>query len=193
MVLMNSAIVGHTSPLQDFDTSLDFDRYPDEPLELVELRIGDKSIKDKIATKWRNNSFGQDTVTFKEQEGWFRHLQVRLRNVSGKPISGVRAQLYFRSSDPTTFYSLPLTASTQSGRGILEPGAEITLTVTKQAWGVTALILKHYDVDPDLKPVKFGVDVVQFADGLQWSKGQMLRQDTENPNMWKPVDKVVPG
>jgi len=34
---------------------------------------------------------GLDTVKFKEKEGWFKHLKVRLRNVSGKPIYGLRA------------------------------------------------------------------------------------------------------
>ncbi len=192
MLLMNSVVVAHTSPIQDADKSLDIERYPDEPLELVELKIGDKPIKEKIATKWRHDSFGQDTVTFKGQEAWFRHLQVRLRNISGKPISGVGAYLYFRSSQPKTLYSLQLAASTQLAQGVLEPGADITLTVTEQAWSLTSLILKHYDVNADLLAVMFGVNVVQFGDGLQWSKGQILRRDTDNPNTWKPVDKVVP-
>ncbi len=192
MLLMNSVVVAHTSPIQDADKSLDIERYPDEPLELVELKIADQPIKDKIATKWRHNSIGQDTVTFKEREGWFRHIQVRLRNVSGKTIAGVGANLYFRPSEARVLYSLPLAASTQLGQGVLEPGADITLTVTEQAWSLTADILKRYDVNPDLAPVSLGVDAVRFGDGLQWRRGHLLRPDPDNAYRWIPVDKVVP-
>ncbi len=192
MLLMNSVVVAHKSPSQDTDKSLDIERYADEPLELVEFKIEDQPIKDKIATKSRHSSV-LDTVTFKEREGWFKHLQVRLRNVSGKPIYGVRAHLFFRPSYTKTLFSLPLAGSTQLGQGVLEPGADITLTVTEQAWSLTADILKHYGVNPDLAPVSFGVDVVRFGDDLQWSKGQMLRRDPNNPKLWRPVDKVVPG
>jgi hypothetical protein len=193
MLLMTSPGLALTSTRQDADKSLDIERYPDEPLELVELKVRDQPIKDKIATKSRHNSFGQDTVTFKEREGWFKHLQVRLRNVSGKPIYGVGAHLFFRPSDTKTFYSLPLVGFTQLGRGVLEPGADITLAVTEQAWSLTADILKQFGVNPDVAPVSFGIDVVRFSDGLQWSKGQMLRRNPDNPNRWIPVDKVVPG
>ena len=192
MLLMNSVGVALASTGQDADKSLDIERYADEPLELIELRIGDQPIEDKIAMKFRHNSGGADTVSFKQRDGWFRHLQVRLRNVSSKPIYGVRAHLIFGPSDTKTLYSLPLAGSTQLRRGVLLPGADITLTVTEQAWNLTADILKHYGVNPDLAPVSFGIDVVQFSD-LQWSKGQMLRRDPENSNRWIPVDKVVPG
>jgi hypothetical protein len=61
LLLMNSGVVAHTSPIQDADKTLDIERYPDEPLELVELKIGDQPIKDKIATKWRHDdSFGNE-------------------------------------------------------------------------------------------------------------------------------------
>jgi hypothetical protein len=186
LLINSSGGVSRASVRQDTDKSLDIERYSDEPLELVELMIGDQPIRDKITTKSRRNNEGLDTVTFKEREGWFRHLQVRLRNVSGKPIYGVRAHLFFQPSYTKTLFSLQLAGSTQLRQGVLEPGADITLTVSDQAWSLTADILKHYDVNPDLASVSFGVDVVRFSDDLQWSKGQMLRRDPNNPNMWIP-------
>lgn len=183
MLSMNSIVVALT-PTQVADKSLDIERYSDEPLELIEIKIRHQPIKDKVARKSWNNGVGLDTVTFKEQDGWFRYLHVKLRNVSGKPIYGVRAHLFFKPPHTKTLFSLPLAGSTQLGQGILEPGADITLMVTEQAWSLTSDILKHYDMNPDQVPVSFGVDVVRFSDDLQWSKGQMLRRDPASPNRW---------
>jgi len=167
---------------QDRDKSLNIERYADEPLQLVGLKIGSQSITDKIAVDAHHNSVGIDTITFKQRDGWFRNLEVKLRNVSGKPIYGVSSHLFFRPSETKTVYSLPLAGFTQSGQGVLEPGREITLTVTEQAWAVTAEILKHYDVDPDRAEVSFGIDVVQFGGNEQWSKGRMLRLNPPPPD-----------
>lgn len=176
IVLMNSV-----SFAQDADKSLNIERYNDEPLQLVGLKIGNQSITDKIPVDAHHNSVGIDTITFKQRDGWFRNLEVKLRNISGRPIYGVSSHLYFRPSEAKTLYSLPLAGFTQSGQGVLEPGGEITLTVTEQAWAVTAEILKHYDVDPDKSVVSFGIDIVQFSDNEQWSKGRMLRLNPPPP------------
>ena len=160
---------------QDGDKSLNIERYGDEPLQLVGLKIGSRSITDKLPVTARHNSVGVDTITFNQRDGWFRNLEVKLRNVSGKPIYGVSSHLFFRPSETKTVYRLPLAGLTQAGQGVLEPGGEITLIVTEQAWRLTEEILKYYDVDPDKTVVSFGVDVVQFSDNEQWSKGRMVR------------------
>jgi hypothetical protein len=177
LVLVFSAIVllNSVALAQDGDKSLSIERYADEPLQLIGLKIGNQSITDKIPLNARHNSAGVDTITFNQRDGWFRNLEFRLRNVSGKSIYGVSSHLFFRPSEAKTVYSLPLAGFTQSGQAVLEPGGEITLTVTEQAWRLTAEILKYYDVDPDKSVVSFGVDVVQFSDNEQWSKGRMLR------------------
>src|SRR6266542_2983962 len=66
MLLMNSVVVAHKSPSQDTDKSLDIERYADEPLELVEFKIEDQPIKDKIAKKYRHSSV-LDTVPSKSE------------------------------------------------------------------------------------------------------------------------------
>ncbi len=85
---------------QETDKSLSIERYSDEPLDLVELKIGSQSLKDRIATTFRReNGAGVDTVSFRERQGWFRQLEIRLRNVTSKPIYGVSARLFFRPPD----------------------------------------------------------------------------------------------
>jgi hypothetical protein len=181
------------SVLQGDDKSLDIERYSNEPLELIELKIGEQSVKDRISTKSRLNEEGFDSVKFKENEGWYKRVWIRMRNVSGRPIYGVGAHLYFQPSDTRTLFSVPLTGSTRLKQGVLEPDDDIILTVSDQAWSLTADILKQHGVEPDLASVKFRIDLVRFGDDLQWSKGHQLRRDPHNPNRWNVTDsKATP-
>ena len=178
-------------PAQDTDKSLDIGRYSKEPVELVDLKVGEQSIKDKIATKSLRAGWELATVTFKERNGWFRRIQVKMRNVSGRPIYGLTAYLYFTPPGSQTRYSLPLMASTNLKQGVSEPGGEITLIVSEQAWSLTADIFAKYSVDPDLAPVKFSIGQVRFASDLMWDGGQLLRPDPNNPNRWNVIDTKV--
>ncbi len=80
---LGSAATGSSSKLaaQATDKSLDIERYSNEPLELTELKIGEQSIRDKIATQSRRNDEGLDSVRFRENDGWFKTVWVKLRNV----------------------------------------------------------------------------------------------------------------
>ncbi len=177
----------HAFTGQDADKTLDIARYTVEPLKLVALKVGERDLKNSIAIKSRRDNGGVDTVTFKDQDGWFRRVQIQLRNVSNRSIHGVSAHLYFHPSFTTTLYSLPLAGSTPLKQGVLEPGADITLTVTEQAWNLTSDILLRHNINPDLSSVSFDVDMVQFGDDLRCSRGSMLRSNPANPNMWIPI------
>ncbi|HZJ46791.1 MAG TPA: hypothetical protein VFD63_23645 [Pyrinomonadaceae bacterium] len=172
---------GGTSAIQHSQRTLDIERFSSEPLELTELKVGDHSIKNGIMIKSRSNGEGLDTVSLSAETGWFRRLEVRMRNVSGRTITGVRANLVFQFPPAKTLYSLPLIASTQLQQGFIEPGGEVTLKVTDQVWNLHKEIFRHYDVNPDVGYVKFRVDLIQFVDDTQWSKGYMLRHDPKNP------------
>lgn len=187
-VLLNSIGQASESPAQDAEKSLDIERYLNEPLELVDLKVGEHVIKDKIATKFWRNDGGLDKVTFRERNGWYKRVMITFRNVSGRPIYGVRAHLYFQPPSTTTLFSLPLLASTSLKKGVLDPGAEISLSVSDQAWVLTADILKQHGVDPDLASVKLSIDTVRFSDSLQWSRGHLLGRDPDDPNRWKVMD-----
>src|SRR5437870_7455349 len=89
--LVNSISHAGKSSTQDAEKSLDIERFPDEPLKLVELKIGDNSIKSGIKVKSRDSvsHWGIDNVKFRENVGWFRHVKVKLRNVSGNSLYGI--------------------------------------------------------------------------------------------------------
>jgi len=173
---------------QDSLMSLDIERYPNEPLELVDLKVGGRPVKDKIATKSRRNNEGLDSAKFKEKPGWFRGLTATLRNVSSQPITGLRAFLYFQPPGVRKLFSLPLTRSSNQLQGrALPTGAEISLSVSQELWRVIAGFIQQEGYDVDRVNVILSVESVIFSNGLQWNRGQLLRRDPSDPSVWTPV------
>ena len=173
---------GYTDKLfnQDPEKSLDIERYPNEPLELVDLSVGGHSIKERLTTKFRqskNSNEGLDSVKFKENDGWFRRISARLRNVSGKTVTGLKAFLYFKPVNSEKLFSMPLARVRQSADKVLKPNAEIVVRVDEQALAMTLDMLKQDGVDADLASVTLSVETVIFASNLQWYRGLLLQPD----------------
>jgi hypothetical protein len=118
-----------------------------------------------------------------------RYRKVRLRNISGKPINGLRSYLYFKPPGSTVLFRVALVPSRDLQLQNVDAAAEIDLTVTNQQWNQTAEILKQHGADPKLSAVTFSVELVSFSDGLQWYRGRLLRRDPEDPSKWIPVEK----
>ncbi|MFN2454063.1 MAG: hypothetical protein ABR577_07560 [Pyrinomonadaceae bacterium] len=177
---------------QDAEKSLDIERYPSEPLELVDIKVSGQSIKDKIKVKNRRGNEGLDNAKFTDKEDWFRRVSVRLRNVSGRPIYGLVAYLYFQPPGLRTLFRVNLSHSKQLRQEPLVPGAEITLTVSEQSWSQTANILKRQGVDANSSSVTFSEQFIVFSDSLQWHEGYLVQPDPNTPNKWIPVDKATP-
>jgi hypothetical protein len=76
---------------QEADKVLEIERYPNEPFELVRVRIGGQNVRDRLKTKFKDNKskFGIDSVKFKEKDDWYKRISITLRNTSDKPVYGV--------------------------------------------------------------------------------------------------------
>ena len=112
-VLITGSFIGsrgfaHRSPAQEGEKSLEIERYPGEPLELVDIKVGSKSLKPDIKTKVRRNEEGLDIVKFKEKSGWHERVSLTLRNVSDRPVIGLRAYLYYKAAGSERLFRLPL-------------------------------------------------------------------------------------
>lgn len=192
-VVVVSGLVGYArkSSGQGVNKSLDIERYPNEPLELVELKVGDQSVKNTISVKRRKDGEGLDNAKFLETSGWFTRVQVRLRNVSSKDIIGLRAYLYLEPPASKTLFRVPLTTPNQLQSQPLSPGAEIDLIVSDQSWRQTESILTQPGADANLAAVTLSLDIVVFTDGLQWNRGHLVRRDPSNPNRWIPISKAL--
>lgn len=183
--------IGHANKqlAQDTERSLDIERYSNEPLELVAINVGEHSVKDKIKTRYKHGRGGLDNVKFKDRDGWFKHVKIRLRNVSGKLIYGIQAALDLKHpAVPDLFFALPLTYSKSLKQEPLQPGAEIDLEVSDRMFNFTLDLLKQRGVDTNLPTAILAVDSAFFGDDLRWYKGSILRRDPDNPNKWDAID-----
>jgi len=177
-----------TSHAQDEQRSIEIERYPNEPLSLVDLKVSGHSITPNIAPRYRNKGHGLDDAKFKDTEGWFRRVRILLRNTSGKPITGLQAYLYFKIPGSPVQFRLGLEATSIEKGGRVEPGAEVVLTVSDERWHITSEIIKQYGADVNLATVTLAIDSVWFTKDLQWSKGHMLYRERDNPNKWTVIE-----
>lgn len=178
---------------QDSEKTLEMERYANQPLDLVDVKIGDQPVQDKVVIKSRNHNEGLDAVKFKERDDWHRRLLLKVRNVSDRPITSFGAYLYFRPAGTDTIFSLPLTRTRKTKGGSLKPGDEIDLTVGVQEEGLTRDVLRQFGADLNFASVRFAVQNVMFSDYLQWNKGHLLRRDPSDSNKWTVIGPGMPS
>ena len=178
---------------QGLEKTLEIERYPDEPLQLVNLRIGTQSVKDRIKQKFRDNisRWGTDNVKFNEKDDWFKRVSITLRNTSNKPVYGLEGYLFFKPAGFPMIFSLPLTGSKELRHDPLQPGAEFELSVNQGLLNYTLADLKNRGTDVSGADVSFSLDTVIFSDELQWYRGQLLRPDSSVPDKWVPINQPV--
>jgi hypothetical protein len=163
---------------QNPEKSLDLRRYAHEPFELVDVKVSEHSVKDKIEIKRRGADDGLDNIKFQDADDWPKRLRIKLRNVSGKTVVGLQAYLYFRPPGTETRFSVTLKgSSTPLERARLQPGDEIEATIDEGSWERAVSRVSQYGSDITLATVSFSVEIVAFGDGTQWHHGQMLRPD----------------
>lgn len=178
---------------QEAERVLEIERYPNEPLELVSVRIGAQNVRDRIKTKFKDNKshFGIDSVKFKEKDHWYERVAITLRNITDKPVYGVQGFLFFKPVGFPMIFSLQLTAAKELRHQPFEPGAELELTVTPGMLNHTLEDMKLRGADVSQAVVSFSLDAVIFSDQLQWYRGKLLRPDSEFPGKWVPVDQPL--
>ena len=180
-------------PAQEVERSLDIERYSNEPLELVTLKIGDLAVKDKVKSKFRGTRGGLDNVKFKDKEGWFKHVKARVRNVSGRPVYGLLASVYLRhpAAEPVLI-ELPLTFARDLRQEPLRPGDEINLEVSVAQIEPALERLARRGADANVPSAIFSLSSVSFSHDLKWVKGSVLRRDPDNPDKWDAVSPLAP-
>lgn len=192
------SLIGHArkSAAQDAEKSLNISRYPDEPLELVDLKIGQNSVKNGIKSKIKNNRSQSvlDDVKFREKDDWSRNVKVRLRNISGRPIYSLSVSLFFQHTSSRTAFEIPLRRAENRDlkRQPLQPGDEIDLEVTDKDFNKTMTMIRQYGLEPSGLPVILDVRSALFGDDFGWFGGTLMRRDPNNPQKWDAVDKPAP-
>lgn len=191
-ILINA--LGSGTSAQGAEKSLLIERHANEPLELVDLKIREQSVKSKIKPKFRAGDDGLDKVSFANSEEWAKHVRIQLRNVSGKRIVGFQAYLYFKPSGADVYFSVSLKAAERLEQTSLDPGEDIEAKVDEDSWNRGLNRFLQYGGDINTAEVSLRIGIVAFEDGLEWHKGKTLRTDPENPDRRIPLEtKRPPG
>ena len=179
--------------VQDEEKSLEIERYASEPFALVDLKIREFSVSDRIKSKIKD-PHGRavlDQVKFKEKEGWFKSVTVRLRNVSSQQICGIEASLYFKPAGLYAAFEMSL--KPRDLRNLFEkplkPGDEIELEVNPASVNDAMKYMTQYGVDWNQTPVSLSIGTVYFNKDTGWSRGAFIRRDPNNPKAWQSVEQ----
>jgi len=163
---------------------------------LVELKIRENSVKNNIKPKVRDshNKAVLDNVKFKETDDWFKNVKVRLRNVSGRPIHGLNASLYFQPGDARMVFQMAL--KPRELRNLfqqpLQPGDEIDLNINEASFNEGMRYLIQYGVDATQCSVTLAVHTAYFSYDFGWSKGSFIRRNPNDRKSWDAVDTPPP-
>jgi len=176
--------------------SLDSQRHPEEPLELLDGKVGTQSLKERVKVKSRarnNAAVGLDSVDFDGNDDWLKNLSFRVRNISNKRILGFSAYLYLRPGDAPRMFSATLVGpSGPLESAVLEPGEHINVLVNEQELNDTFMNLRAYGGDPAQATVSLSIEMVAFDDGIMWRRGKLIKKDPANPNRWIPAQSKSP-
>jgi hypothetical protein len=196
LLVVLSAWIGNQASHASLQTQaaykvLEIQRYPDEPLQLVNLRIGSQSVADRIEQKFKDpiSKWGTDSVQFNENDDWFKRVSITLRNTSDKPVYGLQGFLFVKPAGFPMMFSLQLTGSREIQHDPLPPRAEIELTVTSGLLNHMLDDVKNRGADISGADVSFSLDTVMFSDDLQWYRGKLVRPDSAVPGKWVPIDR----
>ena len=178
---------------QEGDKVLEIQRYPDEPVQLINIRVGTQSVKDRMRTKFKDNKsrWAIDSVKFKEKDDWYKRISITLRNTSDKPVYGLEGNLFFKPVGYPMSFSIRLTGSRRLGNDPLPPGAEFELTVNHARLDKILAAMSTRGADASNVVVSFSLDTVIFSDELRWYRGKLVQPDSLTPGKWVPVDQPV--
>jgi len=177
------------------ERTLEIQRYPNEPLQLVDLTVSGRSVKDRIVLKRKfadTSQWSLDSVTFSEDDDWYKRVSFRYRNVSDKIIYGVGAFLFFKPGGQRNMYMVQLNTATDLKTKQIEPGGEVELTVDHLRLQPILEMMKQAGVDANNCEVSFSLDSAVYSEKLRWDRGHLLQPDPATPNKWIPVNGPRP-
>jgi hypothetical protein len=169
---------------QDIERSLDIERYENEPYEIVDVSVNGKSIKDKIKSKIKYGKEGLDNAKFKDKNGWYNHLKVRVRNTSPNQIISIAGSLMLEHPALPAVFGLPITSVRDLNKEPLKPGEEIDLQAQEKFINLTKEFFSKNGVDENVPVVRVLMENVLFTKTYLWRKGGYRRIDPNNPDKW---------
>ena len=173
---------------QEVERSLDIERYENEPYEIVDVYADGKSLKDKIKSKIKYGQEGLDNAKFKDKDGWYNRIKVRVRNISQNQIISIAGTLIFEHPLLPMEYGLFITPARDLNQEPLKLGEETDLQVNEIHINQTKDYLLKEGADENVPVVRVIMGNVLFTKTYLWGKGRFFRKDPNNSDKWNPIE-----
>lgn len=138
-----------------------------EALEIIEIKVGDKSV-----------SLGQ---SFSASEDWLKNLTVKVKNTSGKPISAIRMMFGLpeaKYKEGASGFSLEYGKALSTGidyglQKVIKPDEELVLYRNEAHYNRDRNGIAQRTGLTDFSKMLILVTTVQFEDGTVWSSWKL--------------------
>lgn len=152
--------------------------FPNEPLEILELKVKEKSI--------------QLDSRIKESNDWMNGLKFKVRNISGKNIVYFVVYLVFpetKSDQPIMAYRLrygadPKTPHQPNEEKTLAPNEETEFVISGNTYEKLKRFVERRIPLTSINVAVIDIGMVVFDDDTAWATGGFMRRDPANPLRW---------
>ena len=167
------------------------------PIELIDVKIAGKSIKDREKVTLRRQIAELREMRFDGGDNWLKDATFTFKNVSGKPIVAIWAEFIARHPRREHPLGLTLTPSRRVphflNKGMrdtetLLPNEELTYSVEPSVINRIDERLKAVGASAsEVSLIELDFGRIQFDYNSGWNKGTFFRRDLNNPEIWVPT------
>ena len=172
-------------------------QYPLEPGMQSPLEVDSIRVKGEAVESGRPFAGGDD---------WLAGLTIRVKNVSGKPISFVDVRLHFPTPAGDNRKSVGILGMLrfgcwQGGGRIppyavgsckeIMPGQTQDIELTEETYKRLGGTLAEFNLQTPVESVQFEIDGVVFDPDTRWSRGLLFERDAVEPNKFRTVGRYL--
>lgn len=169
------------------------------------IQIDKKIVKEAVTTnhqlKIKDVNLGKKSIElnkqFDSQLDWIKELSFKLENISDKPIAFLQVNVNFPETRLTgnlmsygiTFGQRPDSKLETKNKPMSFKSGEVLKVSLKEEKDRIYNFVEERQPIQTIQQVELEIGFIIFEDKTAWVAGTFLRQDTSDPDKYKPIDK----
>jgi hypothetical protein len=157
--------------------------YPDQPVEITEVKANGKTTK--LNERIEADANGE----------WFNGLSFKIKNISDRRIVSIDVFLVFPETESAGLLVAPMhyganpPGAKHPGKGDpLEPNDTVDFGITPELYAYLKPHIESRIPLKDVNHVQVSLELIVFDDDTAWGSGQRMRRDPTNPRRWLPIE-----
>ncbi|HKB66790.1 MAG TPA: hypothetical protein VKC61_13120 [Pyrinomonadaceae bacterium] len=141
---------------------------------------------------------------FLEDDDWLRGLTVSVANASGKTVTFIGVEIFFKrpgehSGEPGALWHLeygddPFHYQSETDMPSLRvkpvpPGGTVEIQLSDNDFDQMKIFLKEAKYPTSVNFIELRITDIGFSDGTAWNAGRMNRRDSKSPWGWSPINR----